>query len=73
MSLPRIVIAGTGFGATRKSLEALLSEYQIDVIEPALLLEQGADAEVLIPTMTRIDGKMMDQIRFIKVCERLWR
>jgi phosphoglycerate dehydrogenase-like enzyme len=58
----RVIVAGAGFAALREHLSRALPGIVVEVIEPEVLLRDGAEASVLIPAMARIDGLAMDRI-----------
>lgn len=63
----RIVVAGTGFPLLRAHLAEALPGASIDAAEPGALRARGAAGEVLIPTMARIDGALMDRISGLRL------
>ncbi len=70
MHPPRVVIAGTGFPAARAALGRALPGASIEAIDPATLRTAGCDADVLIPTMTRVDGPLMDRVRGLRLIQQ---
>jgi phosphoglycerate dehydrogenase-like enzyme len=66
----RIVVAGDGFKALREHLTRALPGIVLNAIEPQILRRDGACASVLIPTMSRIDGEMMDRITGLRLIQQ---
>jgi phosphoglycerate dehydrogenase-like enzyme len=66
----RVVVAGTGFAALREHLERVLPGVSIEAIEPDALRRDGAEASVLIPAMSRIDGQIMDRITGLRLIQQ---
>lgn len=66
----RVVVAGTGFAALRDHLVRALPGVMIEAIEAAVLRRDGAEASVLIPTMARIDGALMDRISGLRLIQQ---
>jgi len=64
---PSILFASAGFAAARAHLHSALPDAPIQGIDPNDILENGAAADVLIPTMTRIDGALMDAVRGLRL------
>jgi phosphoglycerate dehydrogenase-like enzyme len=63
----RIVIAGTGFPLLRTYLAEALPEATVVAVDPAALRRDGEAGEVLIPTMARVDGVLMDRIAGLRL------
>ncbi len=70
MHPPRVVIAGTGFPAIRANLMAALPHVSLEALAPEVLRTSGCDADVLIPTMTRIEGPLMDRVRGLRLIQQ---
>lgn len=68
--IPRVVVAGTGFAALREHLERVLPGVRVAAIDPGILRRDGAEASVLIPAMSRIDGQMMDRIAGLRLIQQ---
>jgi phosphoglycerate dehydrogenase-like enzyme len=66
----KVVIAGTGFASVRDRLCETLPEAEVTVIDAATLLRDGAAADVLIPTMSRVDGALMDEVRGLRLIQQ---
>jgi phosphoglycerate dehydrogenase-like enzyme len=66
----RVVVAGAGFAALREHLSDVLPGAQVDAIDPDVLRTNGACGLVLIPTMSRIDGEMMDRITGLRLIQQ---
>jgi phosphoglycerate dehydrogenase-like enzyme len=66
----RVVVAGTGFAALREHLSRVLPGVSIQAIEPGILRRDGAEASVLIPAMSRIDGEIMDRITGLRLIQQ---
>lgn len=65
-----IVVAGTGFETIRDFMAEVLPEARSQMIEPALLRRDGVRASVLVPTMSRIDGALMDRIEGLRLIQQ---
>ncbi len=70
MHPPRIVIAGTGFPAARAHLAEALPGARVEAVDPATLRAAGREAEVLIPTMARVDGALMEGVRGLRLVQQ---
>ena len=66
----KIVVAGTGFPLLRSHLLEALPGASIVAADPAALRADGATGEVLIPTMSRIDGSLMDCIAGLRLIQQ---
>src|SRR5919204_6677036 len=66
----RIVIAGTGFPLLRVHLGEALPGASIEAADPAALRADGAAGDVLIPTMSRVDGVLMDRIAGLRLIQQ---
>lgn len=66
----RVVVAGTGFPAVRQHLLEVLPKVQLELIDPAVLRRDGVSADVLIPSMSRIDGELMDRIQGLRLIQQ---
>ncbi len=66
----RIVVAGTGFPLLRTHLGEAMPEATIVAVDPATLRTEGERGEVLIPTMTRIAGPLMDRIEGLRLIQQ---
>ncbi len=66
----RVVVAGEGFKALREHLACALPGIVTEAVDPATLRRDGAEASVLIPTMSRIDGPMMDRITGLRLIQQ---
>lgn len=66
----RIVIAGTGFPLIRSHLAEAMPEATIVAADPAALRRDGEAGEVLIPTMSRVDGALMDRISGLRLVQQ---
>ena len=66
----KVVIVGTGFASVRDRLRETAPEAEVTVIDAATLLRDGAAADVLIPTMSRVDGALMDQVRGLRLIQQ---
>ena len=66
----RIVVAGTGFPLLRSHLLEALPGASIVAVDPGALRADGARGEVLIPTMSRIDGALMDRIAGLRLIQQ---
>lgn len=65
-----IVVAGTGFAALREHLGRVLPGVPVEAIEPEVLRQDGTEASVLIPAMSRIDGQIMDRITGLRLIQQ---
>jgi phosphoglycerate dehydrogenase-like enzyme len=65
-----IVVAGTGFPLLKSHLADALPGAAIVAIDPARLRAEGAAGEVLIPTMARIDGALMDAVAGLRLIQQ---
>ena len=70
MHPPRVVIAGAGFPAIRAHLVDALPHVSIEALAPEVLRASGCEADVLIPTMTRIDGPLMDRVGGLRLIQQ---
>src|SRR5512146_466972 len=70
MEQPRIVIASTGFASARQCLAEAMPGVPLAAVDVATLRAIGCDAEVLIPTMARIDGAVMDRVRGLRLIQQ---
>jgi phosphoglycerate dehydrogenase-like enzyme len=66
----RIVIAGTGFPLLRSHLAEALPGVSLLAADAAALRAEGAAGEVLIPTMSRVDGALMDRIEGLRLIQQ---
>jgi len=65
-----IVVAGTGFQTIRDYMTKILPEARAQMIKPEVLHRDGAEAAVLVPTMSRIDGALMDRIQGLRLIQQ---
>lgn len=70
MSRPSIVVTGTGFASLRQHLFAVAPQARLEMIERAAMMADGAEAQVLIPAVARIDGALMDRVRGLKLIQQ---
>src|SRR5262249_49853369 len=71
MSLPKVVVAGTGFKALREfMIEAMAAAVRLQMIDPSVLRRDGATADVLIPAMSRIDDELMARIEGLRLIQQ---
>ncbi len=70
MDLPRIVFAGVGFAAARRYIAEALPGVQVEAIDPVAIRASGCAAEILVPTMSRIDGELMDRVRGLRLVQQ---
>ncbi len=71
MSLPKVVVAGTGFKALREfMIEAMAGAVSLEMVDPSVLRRDGTAADVLIPAMSRIDGELMDRIERLRLIQQ---
>ena len=66
----KVVIVGTGFASVRDRLRETAPETEVTVIDAATLRRDGAAADVLIPTMSRVDGALMDRVRGLRLIQQ---
>ncbi len=66
----RIVVAGTGFPLLRSQLAETMPEATVVAVDPAVLRRAGAAGEVLIPTMARVDGALMDRVAGLRLVQQ---
>ena len=66
----RIVVAGTGFPLIRRYLTEAMPEATIVAADPDVLRRDGESGEVLVPTMSRIDGTLMDRIAGLRLVQQ---
>ena len=66
----RVVVAGAGFAALRRHLSDAVPGLTVEAVEPDILSTHGAEASVLIPTMARIDARMMDRITGLRLIQQ---
>lgn len=64
------MVAGAGFAALREHLALAHPGVAIAAIEPETLRRDGATASVLIPTMARIDGALMDRVAGLRLIQQ---
>lgn len=65
----RIVIAGTGFPLVRAALEEALPGARVEA-QPVEVLRRGSTADVLLPTMARVDGALMDAVSGLRLVQQ---
>ncbi len=70
MDPPRIVVASSGFPAIRAHLERALPGVRLDMVDASALRDRGFAAEVLVPAMARVDGRMMDAVRGLRLVQQ---
>lgn len=63
-------MAGTGFPAVPQELLRALPGATVEAVEPAALRTVDREAEVLIPTMTRIDATVMDRVHGLRLVQQ---
>ena len=66
----RIVVAGTGFPLLRSHLAEAMPDATIVAVDPLALRRDGEAGEVLIPTMCRIDGALMDRVAGLRLVQQ---
>ncbi len=66
----RIVVAGTGFPLLRSQLAETMPEATVVAVDPAVLRRDGEAGEVLIPTMSRVDGALMDRVAGLRLVQQ---
>lgn len=67
MTSPSILFASAGFAAARAHLGAALPDARIAGIDATEIIAKGAEADVLIPTMARVDGALMDAVSGLRL------
>ncbi|MGX1097070.1 phosphoglycerate dehydrogenase-like enzyme [Amorphus sp. MBR-141] len=67
MTSMSIIFASAGFEAARSHLGDAVPDAQIAAIDGGVLRQDGAEAEILIPAMTRVDGPLMDRIAGLRL------
>lgn len=65
-----VLVAGSAFDAIRAHLEHELPTCAVEIAGPESILESGREAEVLIPTMSRIDGELMDRVAGLRLIQQ---
>ena len=66
----RIVVAGLGFPLLRSQLAEEMPEATIVAVDPVALRRDGDACEVLIPTMSRVDGDLMDRVAGLRLVQQ---
>ncbi|MGH7984679.1 MAG: NAD(P)-dependent oxidoreductase [Candidatus Binataceae bacterium] len=70
MSVPTVVVAGTGFAAVRQYMLEAFPEVRLEMIDASKLRAEGFIADALIPAMSRIDGELMDRVRGLRLIQQ---
>ncbi|WP_097459122.1 2-hydroxyacid dehydrogenase [Mangrovitalea sediminis] len=65
-----IVIASAGYLTIRQYLSQAMPEARVQALDPGTLRRDGARASVLIPTMSQIDGALMDRIAGLQLIQQ---
>ncbi len=66
----KIVVAGLGFPLLRSQLAEEMPDATIVAVDPDALRRDGDAGEVLIPTMSRVDGALMDRIAGLRLVQQ---
>jgi phosphoglycerate dehydrogenase-like enzyme len=71
MSVPRVIVAGTGFRALRDfMIEAMAGAVHLEMVDPGVMRRGGFVGDVLIPAMSRIDAELMDRIEGLRLIQQ---
>lgn len=65
-----ILVAGSAFDAIGAHLEHELPASTVEMANPESIRDSGREAEVLIPTMSRIDGELMDRVAGLRLIQQ---
>jgi phosphoglycerate dehydrogenase-like enzyme len=67
---PRVILAGLAFPAVREYLERALPGIEVEAVSLDHLAQHGSPAEVLIPMMSSINAKLMDDIENLRLIQQ---
>lgn len=70
MFSPKVVVAGHAFSTIRQQLSEEIPDVEFRALELSEIQEQGCSADILIPTMSRIDGGVMDRVSGLRLIQQ---
>ncbi len=70
MEIPSFVVTSTGYEEIRDHLVSALPGARVEIVDPVTLNARGSQADVLIPTISRIDRETMRRVQGLRLIQQ---